>query len=338
VFFAALILLGIAAHSKRRNDAEAGIAAAQPTSWRERWLELGTALVLAAVCICVATYPFAPGLERGILEATVLDVGQGDAIFLAFPDGRTMLLDGGGLPAFGQERGVGYERSFDVGEQVVSPYLWERGLKHIDVVALSHAHQDHLGGLAAVLDNFAVGQLWVGRDVASPPYRSLLTEAAARGTAVVHHHRGDSLSWDAVQGSVLWPEDTSPTERGANDDSLVLRLEFGSVTFLLPGDIERQVEAQLVARGDGLRADFLKIAHHGSRTSSTEDFLAAVAPRVEVISAGEGNPYGHPNAEVLERLSGHGARMLRTDRDGAVTVTSEGRTVRVHSFVGGAEP
>lgn len=336
-FFAALILLGMAAHSKRRSAAPSGRVAA-PAFSRARWLEHALALALAALCICVATYPFAPRLAQGLLEATVLDVGQGDAIFVAFPDGRTMLMDGGGLPGFRQPSGVGYERSFDVGEQVVSPYLWERGLKRIDVVALSHAHQDHLGGLGAVLENFSVGELWVGRDVASAPYRRLLAEAAETGTSVVHHHRGDSLSWDAVQGRVLWPEETVPAERGANDDSLVIRLEYRSVAFLLPGDIERQVEAELVSRGDFLRADFLKIAHHGSRTSSTEEFMAAVAPRVEVISAGEGNPYGHPNAEVLEHLAGHGARLLRTDRDGAVTVTSDGRTVRVQSFVEDSRP
>ena len=337
-FFAALILLGVAAHSKLRNDSLAGKAAAAPTSLRERWLEPALVLLLAALCFCVATYPFSPRLDPGLLELTVLDVGQGDSIFVVFPDGRTMLLDGGGLPAFGQTRGVGYERSFDVGEQVVSPYLWERGLKHIDVVALSHAHQDHLGGLGAVLENFTVGEMWVGRDVASAAYRRLLAEAAERGAPVVHHHRGDSLSWGAVQGLVLWPEDTSPAERGSNDDSLVLRLEYQSVAFLLAGDIERQVESQLVTRGDPLHADFLKIAHHGSRTSSTEAFLAAVEPRVEVISAGEGNPYGHPNADVLAHLAGHGARMLRTDRDGAVTVTSDGRTVRVRSFMEEAQP
>jgi competence protein ComEC len=337
-FFTVLILLGIVAHVRRRNAEPPGsVAPASPTPG-ERWAEWTLALTLSVLAICVATFPFAPGLERGRLEATVLDVGQGDAIFVAFPDGRTMLVDGGGLPAFSQSRGVGYERSFNIGEQVVSPYLWGRGLKRIDVVALSHAHQDHLGGLRAVLENFKVGELWVGRDVPSPAFHSLLEEAPARGTAIVHHHRGDSFSWDAVNGRVLWPEDALPTEQGSNNDSLVLRLEDQGVVFLLPGDIEHQVEEELVARGDRLHADFLKIPHHGSRTSSTADFLAAVAPQVEVISAGENNPYGHPNAEALARLAGHGARLLRTDRDGAVTVTTDGHALQVHSFVGDLAP
>jgi len=180
-----------------------------------------------------------------------------------------------------------------------------------------------------------VGELWVGRDVSSEPYRGLLAESAARGTALVHHHRGDAVTWGRVSGLILWPDDVSPAAKGANDDSLVVHLAYQEVAFLLPGDIERRVEEQLVARGDNLHADFLKVAHHGSRTSSTETFLAAVAPRIEVISAGEGNPYGHPNAEVLAHLAGHGARVLRTDRDGAVTVSSDGHTLRVHSFAEG---
>ena len=334
-FIGALVLLGIMVHGKRRAAPSPEGCAPAPAAWHERWQERSLIVLLAALATCVATYPFAPRLEKGLLEATVIDVGQGDSIFLAFPDGHTMLVDGGGQPAFGLVSGGGGERSFDVGEQVVSPFLWERGLKHIDVVVLSHAHQDHLGGLAAILDNFQVGELWVGRDVSSEPYRGLLAESAARGTALVHHHRGDAVTWGRVSGLILWPDDASPAAKGANDDSLVVRLQYQDVALLLPGDIERRVENQLVARGDNLRADFLKVAHHGSRTSSTETFLAAVAPRIEVISAGEGNPYGHPNAEVLAHLAGHGARVWRTDRDGAVTVTSDGHTLRAHSFAEG---
>jgi competence protein ComEC len=334
VFFGALLLLGVAAHAKRRNGSRTGESLPAPETFREHWQELALSFVLSTLCLCVATHPFAPRLDPGILEVTVLDVGQGDSIFVAFPDGRTMLMDGGGLPSFGRSRGAGYERSFDIGEQVVSPYLWERGLKRIDVVALSHAHQDHLGGLGAVLDNFSVGELWVGRDVDSAPYRALLLEARARGAALIHHHRGDSLAWGPVRGSVLWPEDSSATEKASNDDSLVIHLDFDKESFLLPGDIEHKVEGELVARGDALRADFLKIAHHGSRTSSTEAFIAAVSPEVEVISAGAGNPYGHPNADVLALLSGRGARLLRTDRDGAVMVKSDGRGMVVRRFDG----
>ncbi len=335
-FIAVLILLGIVAHARLRNlELQRGVAPTR-ASPGGRWTEWTLALALTLLGICVATFPFASNLRNGRLEADILDVGQGDSILVALPGGHTMLVDGGGLPSFGQSRGAGLERLFDVGEQVVSPYLWERGLKRLDVVVLSHAHEDHLRGLGAVLGNFTVGELWVGREVLSPGFQNLLAEAKSCGTVVVQFHRGDTFSRDGVSGRVLWPEDASSAVQGSNDDSLVLRLEFQQTQFLLPGDIEHRVEAELVARGDALRADFLKIPHHGSSTSSTADFLAAVAPKVEVISAGEGNPYGHPNADVLARLAGHGARLLRTDRDGAITVLSDGRSLQVRSFAAGS--
>lgn len=295
-----------------------------------RWWKFlaGAALILAT--LAVATYPFAPQLARGRLELTILDVGQGDAIFTAFPDGRTMLIDGGGL--FGATRAGGFRTGFDIGEQVVSPYLWHRGVKRLDVIALTHAHQDHLDGLNAVLNNFQVGELWVGRDVDTPAYRALLEHASARGARVVHRRRGDSFTWDEATGLVLWPEDRAVAEKASNNDSLVLRLEHGAIEFLLPGDIEREVEAELVARGDPLPADFLKLPHHGSRTSSTDAFVTAVAARLAAVSVSDANPFGHPHPEVLERLRERGVRVLRTDRDGAVTLTSDARSLLVQTF------
>ena len=323
-FFLALAMLGFFAHRVAES--------ARAPALRLRRTERVLAGVLAGLVLCVATFPFAPDLPRGRLEATVLDVGQGDAIFLAFPGGHTMLVDGGGLPTYGRARGQGHYHPFDIGEEVVSPYLWARGIKHLDVVALTHAHQDHLGGLRAVLDNFSVGELWVSRDIETPVFRALLAEARARGTQIVFHHRGDSFEWDAVAGRILWPELLGTVTRPTNNDSLVIRLVYGRVAMLLPGDIEQQVERQLLEMHESLAADFLKIAHHGSKTSTTPEFLAAVGPHVEAISAGEGNPYGHPNTAVLEEVAGRGARLLRTDRDGAITVTSDGQTLRVSSF------
>ena len=130
--------------------------------------EWGSGTVLALLTVLVASYPFAPSIERGKLEVSVLDVGQGDSIFTVFPSGRTMLIDGGGLA--GSERIGGYRSGTDVGEEVVSPYLWSRGIKRLDVVALTHAHHDHLDGLHAVLENFKVGELWIGRDEETPAF------------------------------------------------------------------------------------------------------------------------------------------------------------------------
>jgi competence protein ComEC len=318
-FLAVIVLLVAAARAARHTSAFPYRAA--------EWLA-GAALVVLA--IAVATYPFAPRLEKGKLEVTVLDVGQGDSIFVAFPDGHTLLIDGGGLA--GDERVGGYRTGTDVGEEVVSPYLWQRGLKRLDVVALSHAHHDHIEGLFAVLDNFRAGQLWVGRDIGSRAYEELMAESRSREVSVVHRRQGDAFEWGGVKGSVLWPTDLSTSPSAANDDSLVLRLEDGAIRFLLPGDIEKKVEAELVAQEAPLAAEFLKVPHHGSRTSSTSGFLAAVAPRAAVVSVGENNPFGHPNQQIVERYAEDGVHLLRTDRDGAVTASTDGRSLAIHSY------
>ena len=289
-----------------------------------------SAALLLALTIPIATHPFAPDLARGKLEVSVLDVGQGDSIFTAFPDGRTMLIDGGGLA--GSERIGGYRSGLDVGEDVVSPYLWSRGLQKIDVVALTHAHHDHLDGLYSVLENFKVRELWVGRDEETPAFRSLLTEASQRSVQIVHKISGSRFDWDGVTGEFLWPADAGPVNEASNDDSLVLRITDGRVHFLLPGDAQQRSEDELVARDAPLAADFLKVPHHGSKTSSTEAFLEAVAPRVAVVSVGEANPFGHPAESILERYANAGTRLLRTDRDGAVTALTDGQTLSVHTF------
>jgi competence protein ComEC len=332
VFFVALICLAAAAraaatqHSSifaRRLPAPRVRTAEWPVEWT-------AALALGALTILIATHPFAPNLERGKLEVTVLDVGQGDSIFTAFPDGRTMLIDGGGLA--GSEWAGGYRTGIDVGEEVVSPYLWSRGLKRLDVVALTHAHHDHLDGLHAVLANFRVGELWIGRDEETPAFENLLAEARARGVAIVHQTQGAQFDWDGAKGDVLWPPVEPSVTEASNDDSLVMRISDGSVRFLLPGDAQQKVEDLLVAQHAPLDATFLKVPHHGSKTSSTEAFVAAVAPRVAVVSVGEGNPFGHPVESVVERYARAGVRFLRTDRDGAVTALTDGQNLSVHPF------
>lgn len=306
------------------------LATLAATSRRRRWA-IVLSLPLAALLLVSASYPFAPRLPSGALEVSVLDVGQGDSIFVAFPDGRTLLIDGGG--SYSPTRMGGMRTGIDIGESVVSPYLWQRGVRRLDAVALSHAHNDHLDGINAVLDNFQVQQLWIGRAVDSRPFRELLAHARARGVRVVRRARGESFSWGSVTGLVLWPEDRPVAAEASNNDSLVLRLEYGRRAFLLPGDIEKPVEADLVLRGDPLAADVLKVPHHGSRTSATEPLLRAVQPRAAVISVGETNPFSHPHRETLDRLSAARVRALRTDQDGTVTFSCDGNAVRITTFV-----
>jgi len=183
---------------------------------RMNMVEWSAALSLLFLTFLVATHPFAPSLNRGEFEVTVLDVGQGDSIFTAFPDGRTMLVDAGGLA--GSERVGGYRSGTDVGEDVVSPYLWSRGIKRLDVIALTHAHHDHLDGFHAVLENFKVGELWVGRDEETPAFESLLAEARDHGVEIVHKQQGDSFEWGGVKGKVLWPPLEAATAEASNDD------------------------------------------------------------------------------------------------------------------------
>ena len=327
-FLAAMFLLAAAARAaaaKRTN--RAARRQLPPPIAPAEWI---SAVVLAALTVLVASHPFRPETQRGRLEVSVLDVGQGDSIFAAFPDGRTMLIDGGGLP--GSEWVGGYRSGMDVGEEVVSPYLWSRGLKRLDVVALTHAHHDHLDGLHAVLENFRVGELWIGRDEETPAFKSLMAEARSLGVPIVHRTQGDEFDWHGVRGDVLWPPDIGPLGEASNDDSLVLRLIDGHVHYLLAGDIEQHVEKNLVDTHLPLASEFLKVPHHGSKSSSTAAFVAAVAPRVAAVSVGESNPFGHPAESVIERYEGDGVRLLRTDRDGAVTAITDGNNLSVHAY------
>jgi competence protein ComEC len=296
---------------------------------------------LAAVLAVVAVSPFSPQRVMGKLEVSVLDVGQGDSLFVVTPTGKTMLIDGGG--AFGSFSGQQAPvRGSDPGEEAVSPYLWSRGYKTIDVVALTHAHQDHLGGLTAVLENFRVGRLWIGREVNSAALAKLEVLARSRNVAVEYEDRGKQFSLDGVDGAFLWPEqgESNAVATAKNNDSLVMRLKFGNETVLLPGDAEKQVEHTMLEENsaEDLRADVLKIGHHGSKNSSTEEFLGAVHPKIAIVSAGEDNPYGHPSPEALQRLEEAGVRVLRTDRDGAVHVVTDGQRLEISCFVPCPEP
>ncbi|MBZ5702149.1 MAG: DNA internalization-related competence protein ComEC/Rec2 [Acidobacteriia bacterium] len=321
-----------ALRSQLKLTASRSHSAAPPRNVRRTTL-LFTAALLACAAV-IALYPFAPRTIPGKLEVTALDVAQGDALLVVSPHGRTMLIDGGGAFAgYGQpER---RERS-DPGEEVVSPYLWSRGLQRLDIVALTHAHQDHIGGLAAILENFRVGRLWIGREVASPAQAALEELARSKGIPIEHERRGGAWDWDGVRMRVLWPEiaaeETAPGPK--NNDSLVLRLAFGRRVILLPGDIEKQAEREIAAETpeDGLRADVLKVGHHGSKNSTMEEFLARVRPRIAVVSAGAENPYGHPSPEALERLEQAGVRVLRTDRSGAIHILTDGESVEIYCY------
>jgi competence protein ComEC len=306
-----------------------GLSMAIRLRWR-LWWPTAAAAALMVSTVLIATHPFSPRLAPQRLELTVLDVGQGDSLFLSFPRGRTMLVDAGG--ELGNFHSGGMRSGIDVGEDVVSPYLWSRGLKQIDVVALTHAHEDHLGGLPAIFENFRVGEFWVGRDIQSAAYRQVLAAARAHGVKIRHLKQGDVFSEDGVPGEVLWPDELSEGRSAKNDDSLVLRLADGAETLLLAGDIERPSERRILAQEQPVGVNFLKVAHHGSKTSTTDPFLSAAHPAFAAISVGKDNSFGHPSPEVTERLEAAGVRVYRTDRDGAITASTDGKTLSVKTF------
>lgn len=299
---------------------------------RMRAPALGALVLFVAL---VVTYPFAPNLEKGQVEVTVLDVGQGDAALVVFPDRATLLIDAGGSPAVFAEDEEGSARTgLDIGEEVVSPYLWSRGLKRLDAVLLTHGHHDHLDGLHAVFDNFRVKEFWIGLERNTPAYRAVLAHARGRGIPIVHRFARERLARGDATIDFLWPgADDPPDESTANNDSVVLRVGFGQRHILLPADIEAAVEMRLLKRDLALASDVLKVPHNGSKSSSTEEFLERVEPREAVISVGANNPFGHPNESVLERLRARGARVWRTDRDGAISIRSDGQRLDISSFV-----
>jgi competence protein ComEC len=227
-----------------------------------------------------------------------------------------MLVDGGGRLSYGRPR----PSNLDIGEDVVSPYLWTRGIRHIDILVATHDHQDHTGGLAALLENFHPTQLWTG---ANPP-QSLLATAARHQIPVIQQRTAPAFPYSGATVQILAPAPSYTAAQPGNNDSLAFRLTYGIRSFLLTGDIERPIENRLLAAGVIAPVDVLKVAHHGSRSSSTEAFLEAASPAIALISAGLDNSYGHPHPDVLQRLAALHATVLRTDQAGLLTARTDG--------------
>jgi competence protein ComEC len=317
------------------------------------WIALLAIVVWAFCCwavrrsrgwawVAVAVLPLVPVIvlwpepviaSPGMMEVTAIDVGQGDSIFIVGPDGATMLVDAGGPVGAVTEAAEATSR-FDVGEEVVSPYLWSRRFRHLDVLALSHAHSDHMGGMPAVMRNFRPRELWVSIDPNSDAYRVLLSEAKDLGVEVRHFYAGDQLAWGGMQVTMLAPETgyANPREP-VNNDSLVMRMQYGKSSVLLEGDAEAPSEREMLAHGRVAAVTLLKVGHHGSRTSTTQEFLDAAAPKDAVVSVGRGNTFGHPRYEVVERIAEARIKLYRTDQFGLTTFLL-GRDGGIHEIAG----
>lgn len=296
------------------------------------WVAVAVLPLIAAMVL----WPERPVTSPGTLEVTAIDVGQGDSLLVVNPEGKAMLVDAGG-PVGGPSEAAAASSGFDVGEEVVAPYLWSRRIRRLDVVALSHAHSDHMGGMPAILRDFRPRELWVGIDPDSEAYRELLVEAKTLGVVVKHFHAGENLAWGETEISMLAPEPAYRNDGApVNDDSLVMRMQYGKASVLLEGDAEAPSERAMVADGKMQPVTLLKVGHHGSNSSTTPEFFAEAAPKDAVISVGKGNTFGHPRVEVINRIAAAHTRLYRTDEFGLTTFLL-GREGQIREVLGASD-
>jgi competence protein ComEC len=253
-----------------------------------------------------------------------------------------MLVDGGGELQFGKSQSVvdemyegdTSEGAFSIGEAVVSRFIWSLGRTRVDFICATHADADHIGGLSAVARNFRIGEAIVGHAPDNDSEFDYFARIVGRRSIPLSSvTAGERFEIDGVSIEVLWPRPSyvKPVT-SSNNDSVVLRLVYGSVSILLAGDIEQAAEEALVTSRADLRADILKVPHHGSKTSSTEAFIDSVNPKYAVISVGERSRFGHPHAAVVSRYAGRGVRILKTGLTGTVTVEIDGETYDVKTY------
>lgn len=247
---------------------------------------------------------------RGEIHAAFIDVGQGDCEFVILPDGKTILIDAGTADSAGR----------------IINYIKSCGVERLDYVIATHPHADHIGGMAEVIKAFDIGQIYMPKvSTNTKTFERLLLTIKEKGLSVNTAKAGVSLfGVDGISACFVAPVKEKYDD--LNNYSAVLRLCYNDVSFLFTGDAEAESEAQI----DGnIKADVLKVGHHGSSTSSSKKFIERVSPKIAVISCGTGNSYGHPHKETLERLENFGIKYYRTDENGTVVVSSDGKDISV---------
>ena len=308
------LLLFLSVHVKKRRMA--------------RYLFLGVCLVSA---FDVAFWNLRDSFQKD-LRLSFIDVGHGDSILIEFPQGKRMLIDGGGL----------YDDRFDTGKNVIAPFLWSRKIRRIDALVLTHPDPDHLKGLNFIASQFSIGQFWDnGFQTESESYlqlRKILNERKIKTRSLTEETLPQTVN--GVEISVLNPPVWKAMQKGTqnlrdlNNSSLVMRLRFKNVSVLLAGDIGKEAEERMLRRDYPLRSDILKIPHHGSSTSSTTPFLERVKPTHAILSVGERNIGRLPHPEVLKRYQQVGATLYRTDRQGTITAVTDGENIHIETFSG----
>ena len=288
-------------------------------------------ITLIVFFLADAAYLLTRDKFSGDLRVTAIDVGQGSSILVRFPGGKNMLIDGGGFA----------DSSFDMGKLVVAPFLYHERISKIDIVALSHPHPDHLNGLLYITDNFDVQEVWsTGLRLDNENFRQWEKIISQKKIKVNYlSSQSPPIEINGVRVNILWP--LKPLKIDAsnqfyymvNDESLVIKIKYGQIGFLMPADISASVEKLLIRSGQNLHSDVLFVPHHGSSRSSSPDFIRKVACRSALISAGINNPFHHPAPSTIKRLSEAKVNILRTDRDGAITVTTDGTKMDVDTYV-----
>lgn len=250
-------------------------------------------------------------VQTGKLRISYIDVGQGDSILIQIPNGKNVLIDAG---------------DNDQGDKVVS-YLKSQGVEHLDVTIWTHPHADHIGGADVVTNAFDIGQIVMPKQTSTTQsFRSLINAISQKGLKITEAKAGLKLDLGSeVKAELLAPNSTHYEE--VNDYSAVLRLTYGQTTFLFTGDAQSESEQEMINAGYDLKADVLKVGHHGSQTSTSASFLTKVQPKYAVISVGKDNDYGHPKSSILTRLQKASVNLYRTDESGTVVAESDGKNI-----------
>jgi len=304
-----------------------GLAVALRGSGLRRGCGIATVLVAAVAIVTGQPSGWLSDASRpGRLRVTMFDVGQGDATLVELPDRSRLLIDAGGTP-FGAS-------TFDIGSRVLAPALWARGVRRLDTLVITHGDPDHIGGATSMIDDFAPRALWEGVPVARhAPLQDVLRKARTAGVDVERRQAGEGWDAGAARVRVLHPPLPDwERQRVRNDDSVVLEIVYGDVAVLLLGDVGAEVERSILPQLTVARHRILKVGHHGSRTSTSQELLDRWRPQIAVISCGRENSFGHPAPEVISRLESIGARIYRTDLDGQVTIDTDGIHVTSRTF------